>query len=230
MSEERKTFCTECGTENSGNSKFCSNCGSKLEQVMPAADPVAAKAPVMDTPAESAVQEAPAAETFTETSATENVYAGANTPYTTGVPFENADSVTAEEPVAQKAADTEEIQINYAQDAGDFSGNAYSSEPQYYSAEPVVEKKGKQGFAIASMICGILSVLCCCFSCFSLVLAIAAIALGIVALACKYDGKGMAIAGIVLGGIGILFFIVIIIVGASDSYNSIMDELMNELY
>ncbi|MDE6202725.1 MAG: zinc-ribbon domain-containing protein, partial [Lachnospiraceae bacterium] len=33
MSEEKKTiYCTQCGSENDVNSKFCSNCGSKLGQ------------------------------------------------------------------------------------------------------------------------------------------------------------------------------------------------------
>ena len=87
-----------------------------------------------------------------------------------------------------------------------------------------------KGFAIASLICGILSVVCCCLGCISLVLAIAAVALGIVTIACKYDGKGMAIAGIVLGGLGVVFFIITIIVGTSEGYTEMMEELMNELY
>ena len=30
MSEEMKVFCTQCGSENSAEAKFCANCGSKL--------------------------------------------------------------------------------------------------------------------------------------------------------------------------------------------------------
>ena len=209
MSEERKTFCTECGTENSGNSKFCSNCGNKLEVAAPVApetDAIAVETPVMDALAAEAKAEEPV---FTEEA----------TPYSAEVPFE------------QPAPAAEEIQINYSQDDGAFSSNAYEAQPQYYTAEPVVtEKKGNKGFAIASLICGIISVICCCLGCFSLVLAIAAVALGIVTLACKYDGKGMAIAGIVLGGVGVVMFIITIFIGSSDGYTEMMDELMNELY
>ena len=211
MSEERKTFCTECGTENNGGSKFCCNCGSKLEQ----AAPVAAEAPVVE-----------------EVKAEASPY---TTPYTAGVAVE---TTPVAEPVFETAAPVfetaapvaEEIQIDYSQDTGSFSGNTYTSQPQYYTAEPVAEKKGNKGFAIASLVCGILSIICCCFSCFSLVLAIAAIGLGIVTLACKYDGKGMAVAGIVMGGLGVTMFIAVLAIGASDGYTEFMDELMNELY
>ncbi len=207
MSEERKTFCTECGTENSSNSKFCSNCGSKLEVAAPVEDTITVETPVMDALAADAAQ-------------AEATYTGDVTPYSAEVPYEQA------------APATEEIQINYTQDNGTFSSNAYEApQPQYFTAEPATPiKKGNKGFAIASLICGILSVICCCFGCFSLVLAIAAVGLGIVTLACKYDGKGMAIAGIVLGGVGIIMFIATIAIGASDGYNEMMEEIMNELY
>lgn len=212
MSEERKTFCTECGTENSSNSKFCSNCGSKLEvaapvvEAAPETDTITVETPVMDALAADAAQ-------------AETTYTGDVTPYSAETPYEQA------------APATEEIQINYAQDNGTFSSNTYEAQPQYYTAEPVEPiKKGNKGFAIASLICGILSVICCCLGCFSLVLAIAAVGLGIVTLACKYDGKGMAIAGIVLGGVGIIMFIATIAIGASDGYNEMMEEIMNELY
>lgn len=216
MSEERKTFCTECGTENSAGSKFCSNCGNRLEQAAPAENATMVETPVMDALAADAKEEI--------------TYAEETTPYTAEVPFENTGYAAEETIAAPKAVREEEIAINYSQDAGSFSGNAYEAQPQYYSTEPVTEKKKNQGVAIASMVCGILSVICCCFSCFSLVLAIAAVVLGIITLACKYDGKGMAIAGIVLGGIGLLLFVAVIAIGASDGYTEMMDEIMNELY
>lgn len=219
MSEERKTFCTECGTENSGNSKFCCNCGSKLEQAASAVE-----TPVGDTP----LVETPVMDALAADAAAETVYSEETTPYSSETSFESA-SYTAEVPVVETPA-AEEIQINYSQDSGSFSGNTYNSQPQYYTAEPIVEKKGNKGFAIASLVCGILAVICCCFTCFSVVLAIAAIALGIVTLACKYDGKGMAIAGIIMGGFGIIIFISMIFIGASEGYTEMMDELMNELY
>jgi len=73
-----------------------------------------------------------------------------------------------------------------------------------------------QGIALASMITGIAGVLLA--SCFGPVPGIAALVLGLVALSQikkspeKYSGKGMAIAGIVIGSLTIVFYILLIIV------------------
>lgn len=142
MSEEIKKICTYCGSENSAQAKFCSNCGASLQV-------------------------------------------------------------------------TEEIQIDYgpAEEAyeSDVQYETYNgSSTQYYSA-PIVEEvrqkiedSGNIGVAIASMVCGIISIPCCCLWLFSVILAIAAIALGMIVISQKYAGKGMAIAGIVTGGVGFL--------------------------
>ena len=84
---------------------------------------------------------------------------------------------------------------------------------------------GNIGFAIASMVCGILSLICCCFSLFSLVLGVAAVVLGIVCLSGKYEGKGMAIAGIVTGGIGIFIWVIFILIGGSGMFMDLINEL-----
>ncbi len=79
--------------------------------------------------------------------------------------------------------------------------------PQNYSSNQneIKQEGGKIGFSIASLVCGILSItICCTTGIFGLILAVAAIALGIIALYNKYDGKGMAIAGIITGGIGFI--------------------------
>jgi hypothetical protein len=72
-----------------------------------------------------------------------------------------------------------------------------------------------QNIALASMITGIAGVLMA--SCFGPVPGIAALVLGLVALSQikkspeKYSGKGMAIAGIVIGSLTIVFYILLII-------------------
>ena len=63
------------------------------------------------------------------------------------------------------------------------------------------------------MVCGILSILCCCFTFFGFVLAVAAIILGVICLKNNYDGKGMAIAGIICGGISVFLLILFAIIG-----------------
>ena len=70
-------------------------------------------------------------------------------------------------------------------------------------------QKREQGLAIASLVCGVLSFVCC-----SVFTGIPAIVLGIMAMMkekadpARYGGKGMAIGGIVLGAISILIMIV----------------------
>ena len=82
-------------------------------------------------------------------------------------------------------------------------------------------RQPQQALAAASLICGIISVTLGLI-CGGPVLAIAAIALGIIALVQirndpqRYSGKVMAIIGIITGGLWILFgilFLLILIVG-----------------
>jgi len=84
-------------------------------------------------------------------------------------------------------------------------------------------EQGPMGYSIASLVCGILGLLCCCCGFFGIALSIAGIVLGIVSLKKNCEGKGMAIAGIVCGGIGALSGLVGVIAGASTS------SLMNNI-
>lgn len=198
MSEENNViYCGQCGSRNPDNFKFCSNCGAKLEK---------AKADTTecgkDDPVFSAEQAAP-------------VY----------------EKVEAEIVNEEKKPVQDEIQINYGADEGTYSSGGYeSSQSRYYSSNNASEvnyasSNGNIGFAIASMVCGILSLICCCFSLFSLVLGVAAVVLGIVCLSGKYEGKGMAVAGIITGGIGIFIWVIFILIGGSG----MLMELMNEI-
>jgi hypothetical protein len=79
--------------------------------------------------------------------------------------------------------------------------------PQIPPSPGFIQKK-EQGLAIASLVCGVLSFLCC-----SVFTGIPAIVLGILAMMkeksdpARYGGKGMAIGGIVLGAVSILIMI-----------------------
>ena len=94
-------------------------------------------------------------------------------------------------------------------------------------AEVVGAEERPGPMAIVALICGILSVLCHCVpvagSFIGFVLSVAAIVLGILEIRkigkgeSSEKGKGMAIAGIILGAVGIVFGIIwaiIIAVGA----------------
>lgn len=94
-------------------------------------------------------------------------------------------------------------------------------EQSYMTEEPVqsttyseeVPPAGK-GMAIGSMVCGILSIVLCCFTYISVILSIVAIVLGIISKKKTTEGSGMALAGIITGGVGLLITVVFIIIGA----------------
>lgn len=75
------------------------------------------------------------------------------------------------------------------------------------------------GFAIASMVLGILSLVgACCYG-LGVILAIIGLILGIISLKQQRPGKGMAIAGVITSGLGILcgIFWILVIVGIATS-------------
>lgn len=71
----------------------------------------------------------------------------------------------------------------------------------------------QQGFAIASMICGIVSIVCC----LGIFAGVPAVILGIMGMnkekadPAHYGGRGMALAGVITGGIGSLFGVIWIV-------------------
>ena len=208
MSEEMKVFCTQCGSENSATAKFCANCGSKLEVVAPVEEPV-------------------------QPQTVDNVYAqGLPEEETTSTGESFYEKVTEAEEIKPEPIQ-EEIKINYDNEYTSTYGATPTyndNSTQYYSSNPTTEtvSGGNIGVAIASLVCGILSLVCCCLSWFSFVLAVAAIVLGIITIAKKYDGKGMAIAGIVTAAIGFIIFIVFIGIIVAMPFEELLDEIANE--
>lgn len=93
---------------------------------------------------------------------------------------------------------------------------------------------GMIGFSIASLVLGILSICCCCAWTISLVFAVVAIVLGIIALVKNYSGKGMAIAGIIVAVVGVLIALIALLTSTvlSSAFENIrygILDLMNEL-
>lgn len=119
-------------------------------------------------------------------------------------------------------------QPNYQQPQ--YNAPEYNSVPQYGQPQyqqnmyaPMVEKDESKGMAIASLVCGILSVTCCCGGWLPSILAII---FGIISKNRKKDNNGMALTGIILGAIGLVISIITAIIMASGAYA----ELLNELY
>ncbi|MCI8950304.1 MAG: DUF4190 domain-containing protein [Lachnospiraceae bacterium] len=91
----------------------------------------------------------------------------------------------------------------------------YSQPYAQPSFAPQPEKKGV-GFAVTSMVCGILSlVLSCCIPYVPFILALVGLVLGAVSLHGHRGGKGMAIAGLVMSIISLIPAVIVIIMGAS---------------
>lgn len=110
-------------------------------------------------------------------------------------------------------------QSPYVQNNPNNQYREYNQPPQYnapyYNQQyPMYNFQEKpKGFAIASMILGICSTLCsCCVWFLTLFTSITGLVLGIVSLKRNEDGKGMAIAGIILSSVGILFSILAMII------------------
>ncbi len=95
----------------------------------------------------------------------------------------------------------------------------------------VPEPEEGPGFAIAGMVCGILSIVCCCVWYVGLVLGIVGLVLSIISVRQHRPGKGMAIAGIICSsiglGIGLLMGITSIITMLNPSYQN---EILREFY
>lgn len=105
--------------------------------------------------------------------------------------------------------------VAYNQDANPnapVQNQVYYNQP--YANQPA-QDPGK-GFAIASMVCGIISFICC-----AVVTGILGIVFGTVAKS-KGSKSGMATAGIICGAIGLGLWIIMLIAGFSLN---ILDEL-----
>lgn len=110
-----------------------------------------------------------------------------------------------------KAAQPEtETETTYSSQSDQSSQHTESAASESFSVD---EPQGPIGYSIASLVCGILGLLCCCCGFFGFILSAAGIALGIVSIKKNCEGKGMAIAGIVCGGIGALMTVVGMIIG-----------------
>ena len=87
---------------------------------------------------------------------------------------------------------------------------------QYYNPAQGAQVEKTDPFAIASLICGIVSLLC-----FGIILGLVALGLGFASInRMKSDpylkGRGLAIGGMVCGGVGVALFFVWIAIGGLD--------------
>ncbi len=111
-------------------------------------------------------------------------------------------------------------QSNYS-----YGGGQY---PQYEE-----QPSGNRGMAIASLVVGILSILCCCCAYLSVILGIVGIVLAV--LSRPKDGKfeGVAMGGLICSIVGLVLGVILIIVNVatqnSADYTQMMDMYMQML-
>ncbi len=87
------------------------------------------------------------------------------------------------------------------------------------------------GFAIAGLVCGILSIVCCCAWYISGILGILGLVFSILVLTKKLPGKSLAIAGVVCAGVGVILAIIMmaIVLSVSHSLSSMSPEELRAL-
>lgn len=121
----------------------------------------------------------------------------------------------------------ESQQSNQNQEYQQYYQAPFPTQPGVYNMQQ--PKEGSNGFAIASLVLGIVG-LFTCFCCgFSLLTGIMSIVFGAVSMQRRSSGNGMAIAGIILGAVSILCGIVIIAMFFFDaSFYSNIDSYYKE--
>lgn len=204
-------ICIQCGQNNVEGNKFCSSCGAKLIEIEDVKPEIS-----LDTAASDILE---------GNTQEETVEGNLN------------DSVSdAEEAVTQAASDMEDTVDNAFEemkddaktsDSADDTGSSYYNAGSFSSSEIYDENQGgKVGFAIGSLVCGCLSILCCCAGCCMSVLSIAAIVLGVICIIKNLDGRSLAIGGIATGAVGLLLQIIFTIaVAANDGFSEIFGAL-----
>ena len=118
--------------------------------------------------------------------------------------------------------------------AGYNYGQSNNSVDYNYGQPNGNNKSESEGFGIASLILGIITVLLFC-TCISWITGILAVIFGILQLV-KGNKKGMAIVGLITGGIGFAASIILYILifftglGSYSSYNDIYDHIYDDIY
>jgi len=191
-------ICSFCNSEVEDNAKFCMFCGNPVKDINVSENPVQLN------------------------SNTENGYDTVNS----DVNLNNEDVKNDEnyfdlgaEPkfddsVFESSGNSEDSQENTYSDS-------YASNEEFTYKQNAPKTNGNTGFSIASLVLGILSLVCCCIGYLAILFAVASIVFGIISIKNNNENKGLAIAGIICSGIAlVIYFIILIFVGVA----AIMDN------
>jgi len=116
-----------------------------------------------------------------------------------------------------------------------YNNQQFQQQP-VYNPQTVQQKKKIPGFAITSLCCGIASIVLCCFNFIGVIFGICAVVSGIISMVRENpNGKGMAVSGLICGGVGLFFTVVVWFssmaftgcVSAGTSY--VINEVINQV-
>jgi len=107
----------------------------------------------------------------------------------------------------------------WTQASGGYSMNGQPVNNAYNQPQ----QQGSQGMAIAGMVLGIISLVCCCLGWIAAVLAVVSLVLSIISLVQHKPGKGMAICGIVCAAISLVLVIILYVLAGSVSPSDLQE-------
>lgn len=115
-------------------------------------------------------------------------------------------------------------QYNQMYDQQNMQQNNYQQYQSY--TDQLKPEQDKKTLAIVSLVLGIISLVCCMCPGVPIISSIAAVIVGAISINKKQGGKGMAIAGVILGSIGILMGIVSLVtfIMAISNGNSVISS------
>lgn len=214
-------FCPKCARQIPDSSRFCEFCGTALTAPaqpaaqsipQPASQPIPQPMQPVQPPDAAAAGFQPAEPTAPDAAA-----AGLQPAEPTAPETAASGTAAAPEAVPQGSCQPPVYQQPVYQQA------AYQQMPNNVYYQAPAGQSGGIGLGIASMVCGILSLLCCCVPVLGPLLGLAAVVMGIIGL--KAEVKGYAIAGLICGGIGLLVGAVFLIYAVSDGglYDTLRD-------
>lgn len=198
--------CRICGAELKDNSKFCENCGAKVE--------------TENTGSSSQESfERVDGEVVSEHHFKQNDEGQSE--YTTETNTDNRDYS-----YSGSTGQSSYSSAGQSQSTGSYSNAGSQGTAGSFSQSTNSAASNNKNFAIASLACGIVSIICCCCCApLNFILGGAAVGLGIYVLKQELPGKEMAIAGIVCGGVGLLMFLTGVIVNVSGLTSSLTDGI-----
>ena len=143
--------------------------------------------------------------------------------------YDEENKFTEESKATEENKNTEPYQYG---DPYQYGQNAQSTNTeytqQYQDTYRNIPPEEPAGFAIASLVLGIISLVLSC-TMINIITGILALVFGIVHMVKYQSRKGMAIAGIVLGIISIVIMIILIVVGVAVMATPEWQTMINEL-